>query len=224
MGLDRLMKWITLGAGFLLLAAGGCGEQARPKRLLYGQAAAELRPVRSSVVTQTRILHAGYLARRLALCLGRSDRDAPASDALVVERIGVFAESLTFSDRARRHVYSCDGGVDPAGEWPRPWCGTSVGRLVDGRLLDPRLDILCRDAEGRPLAYAWVEPIAGAHWVGVDQGSYTELYEVAAHLPVRIATTRHVDREASRATFEVTQYDLNGRELVSSRLEAAVAG
>lgn len=224
MGLDRLIRGVTLGAVFLVLAAAGCGKEDRPKRLLYGEPAAELLPVRGSVVTQTRVVHAGFLGRRLALCLSRFGESEPPAETIVVERIGVFAESLTFQDSRHRRVYACDGGTGASGEGPPPWCGASAGQLVDGRLLDPRLDILCRDAKGRSLAYAWVEPIAGAHWIGVDQDSYTEMYEVAAQLPVRIATARHVDREASRATFEVTQYDLNGRELLSSRLEAGVAG
>ena len=45
-----------------------------------------------------------------------------------------------------------------------------------------------------------------------------------AGLPVRIAGTRHVSVVNARATFEVTQYDVHGRELVKADLEAAVAG
>jgi hypothetical protein len=90
--------------------------------------------------------------------------------------------------------------------------------------LDPRLDILCRDREGRPLAYAWVEPVAGAHWIGVDQGSYTEVYEVLAGLPVRVTTSRGIQLGRSRAIFAVRQYDATGRSLVKGPLEAAVAG
>jgi len=66
-----------------------------------------------------------------------------------------------------------------------------------GALLDPRLDILCRDRKGRALAYAWVDPAAGVRWIGVDQGSYTEVYEVLARLPVRIASIRGI--QAGRA-------------------------
>lgn len=224
MGLDRLSRVATLGVTLLLLGA-GCDEgSGRPERLLYGQPAAEFRPVPGSVITQTRVLRAGFLGRRLTLCLSPADRPAFPADTIVVERIGVFGESLTFVDRARRHVYACDGGVDAAGERSEPWCGLSVGRLFGGKLIDPRLDILCRDAKGKPLAYAWVVPVAGVHWIGVDQGSYTELYEVAANLPVRVSSTRGVDRERSRASFEVTQYGVGGRELVKGILEAAVAG
>jgi hypothetical protein len=223
-GLDWLIRGTTLCAGFLLLATAGCDKDARPRRLLYGEAAVEFRPVEGSVVTQARVVRAAFLGRRFTRCLSQGDRAKFPVDTVVVERIGVFAESLTFLDRGSRHVYSCDGGVDRAGERSRPWCGGSVGRLYEGRLLDPRLDILCRDRKGQPLAYAWVEPAAGSHWIGVDQGSYMEMYEVAGDLPVRIASRRGVDRAASRATFELTQYDAGGRELLKGKLEAAVAG
>jgi hypothetical protein len=223
-GLDRLIGGTTLCAAVLLVAVAGCDDDMRPDRLLHGQAAAEFRPAEGSVVTQTRLLRAGFLGRRLQLCLGSNAGARIPADTVVVERVGVFAESLTFPDAAGRYVHACDGGVDPAGERQGPWCGGAVGREFDGRLLDPRLDILCRDRQGRTLAYAWIEPVAGSHWIGVDQGSYMEIYEVAADLPVRIASTRRVDRQRSRATFEVTQYDAGGRELLKGEVEAAVAG
>lgn len=223
MGLDRLTN-ATLLAAALVLVATGCDHSSRPKRLLDGETAAEFRPVDWSVVTQTRVVRAAFLGRRFASCLRESERALFPPNTLVVERIGVFGQSLTFRDRGGQHLQSCDGGADPAGERRPPWCGRSVGRLYDGRLLDPRLDILCRDPNGRRLAYAWVEPAAGSHWIGVDQGSYTEVYEVAAGLPVRIATRRGIDEDAATATFELTQHGIHGRELLRSRLEAAVAG
>ena len=66
--------------------------------------------------------------------------------------------------------------------------------------------------------------LAGAHWVGVEQAGYTEVYEVLAGLPVRIASTRGISTEQARATFAVHQYDAEGRELATGDLEAAVAG
>lgn len=217
MGLDRLGGVVLLLAAVLLV---GCDSESRPKRLLYGEPAAELKPVPESVVSIGRVLRGTTLGRRFLIC----KPETVARDARVVERIGVFSESLTFTDRRRQTVFACDGGSDPAGEHRQPWCSGSAGRLFEGRLLDPRLDIGCRDRKGRPLAYAWVEPVAGAHWIGVDQGSYTELYEVLGRVPVRIASTRDVDLGRSRATFHVTQYDVQGHELVQGVLEAAVAG
>jgi len=221
MGLDRLTNVALLAALSVLLAT-GCDNGSRPGRLLDGQPAAEFRPIDGSVVTETRVVRAAFLGSRFAACV--SDPSSFPPTTLVVERVGVFGESLTFRDRDGRHLHSCDGGFDPTGERPPPWCGRSVGRLYDGRLLDPRLDILCRDARGRRLAYAWVVPAAGSHWIGVDQGSYTEVYEVAAGLPVRVATRSRIDTGAAKATFELTQSGIRGNDLLRGKLEAAVAG
>ncbi len=221
MGLDRL----TLAALVLvLLVTAACDGGGRPKRLLYGQRAAKFVPVHGSVIAEGRVLRRSMLGRRLDSCLFRGDRPEVGTDAVVVERVGVDGESLTFANRGRTGVYACDGGIDPAGERPRPWCGTVFGELVQDRLLDPRLDVLCRTREGAPLAYAFVEPVPGAHWVGVEQDGYTEVYEVLAGLPVRVASTRNVSAQRARATFRVSEYDVEGRRLLQEDLEAAVAG
>ena len=215
------LRCATLVIGMLCACLVGChGGQSRPRELLYGEAAAEFKPVPHSVIAVGRVLTGSALGRRFALC---RPAGIPA-DARVVERIGVFAESLTFVDQKKATVYSCDGGVDPAGERHLPWCGSSAGRLVVGRLLDPRLDVACRDRSGRPLAYAWVAPVKGVHWIGVDQGRYTEMYEVLGTLPVRVATRTGIDLGRSRATFLVTQYDTHGKALIKGKIEAGVAG
>jgi hypothetical protein len=218
-GLDRLSVALVVVAAMLL---SGCDTDkgGRPARLLYGEAVQELAPVRNSIVTIGRVVDATALGRRFASCRP----DGVRSDSSVVERIGVFAESLTFAADDGNTVYSCDGGIDAARERKAPWCGGSAGRLVSGQLLDPRLDILCRDRSGKALAYAWVEPARVAHWIGVDQGSYVELYEVLGRLPVRIASTRGVELGRARATFRITQYDERGTALLTGKLEARVAG
>ena len=219
MGLDRLSFVLVVVAAVLV---SGCDRYkgGRPERLLYGEAAQELTPVPKSVVTIGRILEGTTLGRRFTQC----KPDGVRSDATVVERIGAFSESLTFATADGKTLYSCDGGSDPAHEWKPPWCGASAGRLVAGKLLDPRLDILCRDRDGHPLAYVWVDPLAGARWIGVDQGSYVELYEVLGELPVRVATTRAIELGRARATFGITQYDESGNGLLTGKLEATVAG
>jgi hypothetical protein len=207
--------------GLLSACLTGCdGAKGPPQELLYGEAAAEFEPVPNSVVSVGRVLTGTALGRRFALC---RPAGIPA-DVRVVERIGVAAESLTFADRRKQTVYACDGGVDPAGEHHLPWCGGSAGRLVTGQLLDPRLDISCRDRNGKPLAYAWIVPTVGAHWIGVDQGRYTEVYEVLGTLPVRIATSEGVDLARSSAVFLVTQYDSHGKALIKGKIDARVAG
>lgn len=217
MGLDRLMRNVAAAAAVL---AAGCGHGGRPARLLDGRPAAHFRPVPDSVVGAARVLERADVDD----CLSGADRATVPADTLVVERIGVDSRSLTFANREQTRVYACDGGIDAAGERAPPWCAAVFGELVDGRLLDPRLDVVCRDRARRPLAYAFVDPVAGAHWIGVRQEGYVELYEVLAGLPVRVAGTRGVDVEDARATLEVAQYDAEGHELVHGTLEAAVAG
>jgi hypothetical protein len=217
MGLDRLMRNVAAAAAVL---AAGCGHGGRPVRLLDGRPAAHFRPVPHSVVAAARVLERADVDD----CLSGADRATVPADTLVVERIGVDSRSLTFANREQTRVYACDGGIDAAGERAPPWCAAVFGELVDGRLLDPRLDVVCRDRARRPLAYAFVDPVAGAHWIGLRQQGYVELYEVLAGLPVRVAGTRGVDVEDARATLEVAQYDAEGHELVHGTLEAAVAG
>jgi hypothetical protein len=218
LGLDRLMPY---AAGMALIAAGCHGGDGRPSRLLDGRPAARFDPVDAGVITSGRVLGVDGRANG---CLAAADRADVAADAPAVERIGVDSQSLTFANRDGSVVYACDGGIDPAGERGPPWCHTVLGRLENGRLLDPRLDVICRDRRGAPLGYVFVDPVPGARWIGVRQDGYIELYEVLAALPVRVATTRGVDLEGDRATLAVSQYDAEGRELIRGELEAAVAG
>ena len=202
----------------LLVAAGCSSNGGRPRRLLDGRPAAAFRPVSDSVVTAGRVLRHADVRD----CLPPTD-GVPA-DSLVVERIGVESESLTFENSDATGIYACDGGRDGAGDRPPPWCGAVFGEFAHGRLPDPRLDVLCRNRTRQPLAYAFVNPHPGARWIGVQQDGYIELYEVLAGLPVRIASTDGVDAGAARARFEITQYDASGRQLLAETLEAAVAG
>jgi len=219
-GLDGLRRAVLLIVSLSIPLAGCDSGKKPPRKLLYGEAAAEFKPAPNSVISVGRVLTGTALGRRFTLC---RPSGIPA-DVRVIERIGVFSESLTFADRRNRMLYSCDGGIDSAGERRLPWCGGSAGRLVAGRLLDPRLDLVCQGRGGKPLAYAWLSPAHGVRWIAVDQGPYTEVYEVLGRLPVRIATATHIDRARSRATFLVTQYDSHGTPLIKGRLEAGVAG
>lgn len=215
------MAAAAAAAAALLLAA-GCDDGGHPPaHLLDGRPAARLDRVAGGVIALGRVVELDARADR---CLAGPDRAALAADTPAVERIGVDGESLTFADRDHSVVYACDGGIDPAGERAPPWCHAVVGESQDDRVLDPRLDVICRDRRRRPLAYAFVDPVAGARWIGVRQDGYVELYEVLGDLPVRVASTRGIDAPNARATFEISEYDPLGNELVHGEMEAAVAG
>jgi hypothetical protein len=141
---------------------------------------------------------------------------------LVVERSGRVTRSVTVTQRGSRVIFACDKtGVRLEG---REWCGLSAGMVRNGRIADPRLNILCRDADGHHVAAAFVNPVRGARWIGVEHGASTELYPTARGLPVRVSTTQGVDYERARATFRISQIGARGRVLARSRLVAQVAG
>jgi hypothetical protein len=141
----------------------------------------------------------------------------------VVERIGTVGRSITFERPRGDALLACESAGAP-GEGGRYWCGVAFGQLVAGRLRDPRLDLGCRARSGRLVAFAWVTPLPRARWIGVDQGAYEEVYEVAGGLPVRIASAREVQLRGSSATFELTQYGPKGRLLTRRKLVVRVAG
>ena len=156
-----------------------------------------------------RCVHGSFVERRI--------------DGPVVTRTGVDTVSVTVEDASGVGLLGCIDSVGPRDE-NRRWCGTVYGRVSSGRLADPRLDILCVTRDAEPIASAWVEAGPDARYVVVSQTGYAEAYEVAAGLPVRIASTRDVDTSRGQATFEITEHDAGGRLLRSYRLEAYVAG
>jgi hypothetical protein len=156
-----------------------------------------------------------------AACLERADGDRPSGP--IVTRVSVSGESVTFRNRSGDGLYGCDNS-EGSRENGRRWCGVAFGRVDDGHLRDPRLGLGgCTTKDGRPLGFAWIEPISGAKYVGIDHDSYVEVYELAGGLPVRV-TTGDVDVERSGASFRVSEHAADGRLLRRYRLEASVAG
>jgi hypothetical protein len=141
--------------------------------------------------------------------------------ARVLERVGVMTESVTI--RAGSNLYACDNSQGPR-ERNRRWCGTSFGRLYDGRLRDPRLDVLCTTADGSPVVFVWVEPSRRSRYVVVRQQGFAEVYAATGGLPIRLATTEGVSIETSRASIGVSEHDVRGRLIRRYVLEALVAG
>lgn len=155
-----------------------------------------------------------------AACLRRGWDTRPSES--LVERVGVNSETVTF--RNASGLYGCDDSPGPSVEHRR-WCGSSFGQLDAGDLRDPRLDIgFCSTDDGEPMAFVWVEAQRHARYVAVEQPGFSEVYEVAGGLPVRVATVAGLNPDPLGATFDLSEHDATGRLLRRYRLEALPAG
>jgi hypothetical protein len=176
------------------------------------------------VLTKVSLVRAETVRRGspLAACL-RGPARGTRPQGVIVERIGVSGESLTFRDTTGLH--SCDNSPGPR-EGDRRWCGGSYGALHRGHLRDPRLDVAgCSTQIGATTAFAWVEPKeTGARYIVVEHGDYAEAYETAAKLPVRISTTGGINADPLSAVFDLSEYGASGERLRRYRLEAFPAG
>jgi hypothetical protein len=164
-------------------------------------------------------VQAGSPAER---CLRGPFADSVAAGP-VVTRVGANSETVTFRISSGRGLAGCDDSPGARAE-DRRWCGIAVGAVPSRRLRDPRLDIGCVTSDGDAIGFVWVEPGARASYVVVSERGYAEVYEVAERVPVRVASTRDVDTTRTRASFDVSEHDRDGRLLQSYRLEAYVAG
>ena len=225
----RLLLFLiaVVTASTLVAACDGSDDEA-PTRLMNGTPATEL-PVdlegveRQAVLTSVRVANATDLdgAPRVAACLRHDWKKRPFG--VIVVRVGVSGESVTFRDQSRRGLYGCDNSEGPREE-DRSWCGGAFGRLYAGHLRDPRLDLgACTTRDDRPLGFAWIEPRSDVEYVVVEQRGYAEVYGVAGGLPIRV-TTSDVETEQSRAAFEVSDHRSDGKRIRDYRIEASVAG
>ena len=236
--MDRLIgrvesNWtLQRSLGLIGLALlGGCGGRGAvvPTRLADGsrpppppRVLGELdRPV---VMTRVRTGGpAGKNASLLASCLRAQGSAALGRREQIVVRVGVATSSLTFRGQPPGRIRGCDAGSRRAETGSR-WCGSPVARLrPDGHLYDPRLNILCVDADRRQVGLAWIEPLRRTRYVAVQHRRYAEVYVPAAGLPIRVATD-DVQVERSGATFRVAEYAADGTRLAHRRIHAVVAG
>ena len=214
----------------LLLGAYACGGGAEaPSSLLDGSPARpapfELEDLRApTILTSVRVVDVADVepGSRLAACLG--GRWANRPEGVLVERVGVTGGSATVRSRSGIGLIGCDRSRTTSP--PRsPWCGVAFGKLVRGRLRDPRLQLgSCETSDGEPVAFAWVQPGAGTRFVVVRQGGYAEVYRVADGVPVRVSTTTGIDLERSSTTLELSEHATDGRRLREYRVEARVSG
>jgi hypothetical protein len=139
-----------------------------------------------------------------------------------VERIGVEGSSVTLTSASGLHACDDSQGSREAG---RRWCGIAFGVLTHGRLEDPRLDVAgCLTASGHPVGFAWISAGSQTRYVAVAERGYSEVYEPAGGVPIRIATATGVGVDGSRASFRLTEHDARGRLLRRYELEAVAAG
>lgn len=220
----------AVGAALAVVAV-GCsdrGDQASAARLLDGSAPPALPDALGdvdghAVLTRVRVLRASELGEREHACLRRFRPEfSVPPGTIVVERTGELGASLTLRDVTRHVLLGCDRTDRPTGD-DGPWCDRSVGRLYSGHLRDPRVDILCRGRTRERIGFGWVEPGVETRWIAVRGSGRTEIYKVAASLPVRLTTT-DVAVETSSATFDLREYDAHGKEVRRQRLDASVAG
>ena len=178
-----------------MLALAGCGGGDSSPQLVDGSQAAEppaeLDGLDDAVLTRH---EHPYRAARQAPLHGVWTATG-TEHTVVVERTGLHGSSWTFADEPR-----CTGATrfrskhsrDPDRPYDGIWCGSANGRIDDGRLNDPRLD-LCTNTDSEITAFAWVEPRPDAKWVVVSDAGKREVYEVVESLPVRVTTTEGVD-------------------------------
>ena len=219
----------VIGLALMLTAAACTRDPPSPPAHLSDGSAARPAPVAlegvdgPTVLTRVEVVQPGEASPRdpTTACIGA----AGAPEVVAIERVDVHGTTVTYSGPEGRSLYGCDmgaaSGADPAEDGP--WCGRAFGLLADGRLRDPRLSLGCRDAEGEPIGFAWIEPTADSAYVAVSSSGYSAVYPVARGLPVRVGTD-DVDLETSSTTFDVTEHAGDGSRLRGYELEAAVSG
>ena len=217
--------WVVASLVLAQVAA-GClgGGSSAPATLDDGSAArpppVELEGIDGAIVaTAVRVTRADALPAR-----GRLDSCIAAVGAVaqgsVVERVSTSGTSVTFVEPKRRAVHACDAVGARAGG--ASWCGFAYGRLAEGNLRDPRLDLSCASG-GRTLGFLWIQPGADAAYVVVRESGYGEAYSVVGGVPVRV-TTGDVDVATSEATAEVSEHARDGRLLRTYTVSTQVAG
>ena len=149
------------------LALTACGSNDEPRtRLLDGSPAVAPSVSLDGVDEPAIAANVAVIPRRQLAsssaeleCLRRSDDEGVGP---LVVSVGTYATSVTFRAASSRALIGCDG-VTAGRESARHWCGRAFGLLRHGRLRDPRLDLACDGADGRPVAFAWVEPGPRTH-------------------------------------------------------------
>jgi hypothetical protein len=174
-------------------------------------------------VTRARVLTVGTASRtNFAACRRLSPETSFPAGARIVERTSRYGISYTLRV-APRLLFGCD--LRPAsrrGSFNA--CALAVGKLSSGRLLDPRLTLSCGFDQKRPLAFAWVTPLAATRWVVITGESGDEAYRTLGGLPVRVAISDGVSVHDAAATIEIKELTADGKLLTQGTERVVVAG
>ena len=201
-------------------ASAGAGHVAVPRHLVDGSVPPVVpKALRSQggnfVMTKFRV----QSKRQMRGLLGTCPSGPVLAARPIVERIGVNGRDITFLT-AGSEIDGCDRNPQ-ARAIHGPWCGSSGWIFRHGRVSDPRLDI-CSDRRGRPVvAFGWINPLAHAKWIVLDQPGFREVYPIAGSTPVRVSTASGID--AGSGTFHTAQYDAQGVLLARQIVKAAIA-
>lgn len=224
----RLVELASIVIPLAIGASGCASERSIPRTLVDGSPAraAEMElegvdgPVLVTTMRRTNLQTVASVPR-IASCLLEDWSARPVPP--IVHRVATVGESVTFASTGSRALQACDGSGAAAGS--RSWCGHAFGRLSSRRLLDPRLDLGdCRTDDGQPIAFVWIDPGPGTAYVVVRRHGFSEAYETAGGLPVRVAVTERIDVGRSSAVVMVSEHSADGRELRASEMEAFVSG
>jgi hypothetical protein len=220
----------SLAAGLVVAAVLGCaacGGSEPPVKLADGSPGAPI-PAELAHLGHAALLTTERTASLRAADAGGRECAARASgrplvrDQVLVERVDRYGASVTLRPRGSPFVFGCTSASGSSAT-RGAWCGHVVGEIRNGHLIDPRLDIACRTAAGKAIGSAWVEPVAHAKWIVVRDHALTQVYPVAASLPVRV-TTLSADVPSATAVFRVEQYDAAGTRVSEATIRTAVAG
>lgn len=211
---------LPLCLGVLALPLGCARDAPRTPAVLIDGSSARPPPVVLERVDVPQVLTRMRVAADRSLVPGLCASSKPP--LRVVERTGVTGASATFLDRGGRGVHACDA-TELDGSRIKRWCAHALGRLAGGRLRDPRLNITCREGDGKPVAFAWTQPDRAAAYLAVEQEGYAEVYAASGTTPIRVTTSR-MDLATSRATFAISEHARDGTLLRSYDLEARVSG
>lgn len=217
---------LVMSVSIALLTVGCMGDDASAPRSLSDGSPAHPPPVElqgvdePTVATRLRVVPLSSIPSGSALadCV-RGTRPTPG---IAVERVDVRGRSISYVGASGQAAFACDYVPSPS-DTDASWCGRAFGRLVQGRLSDPRLSLGCEESEDEPVGYAWVQPAAETAYVVLEHAGYSESYLVKSVVPVRVRTD-DVDVPSSTARFEVSEHARDGRRLRAYELEAAVSG